>query len=421
MQNDRRTNTSPLTLPLGVMLNNRYEILSVIGIGGFGITYKGYDLFNESLCAIKELFVNNFVYRDSDGRTVRALSGKERVFDHSIARFMDESGTLKQLNGTPHVVKITDYFKENGTAYFTMDYIDGPTLKGRMNDIGGSFDFDEAVYITTTIGKYLNFIHERHHIFHRDISPENIMLNSDGKPMLIDFGNAKNYMRSSEEGWSIILKPGFAPPEQYTGKDQGPWTDVYSLAGVFYYMVSGTKVPPSTERLIGKGYTPLANFVSECSNKISNAVDRALTLNPNERTQTIREFLEAFEEIKTSESYSQRGHQVSGIPSVKLPYIVIFEYGHKSGKWRIPSDSQIIIGRDGSYSNLIVGEYDTTISKQHCIISFDNSTETFSVTDISTNGVYWRGERLEFQKKLNAGEKITFGNGKYIIEMGVEI
>lgn len=427
MNSVKKNTTSQRTLPKGSKLNERYEICSVLGIGGFGITYKAYDIYNQNICAVKELYVNRFVYRNADCKHVAVHKGKEKVFEHSIARFLDEAGTLKSLNGTPNIVRITDYFKENGTAYFAMEYIDGMTIKNAIKIAGGHFEFDEAVRIVLTTGKCLDKIHREHYIFHRDISPENIMLDANKEPMIIDFGNAKNYVRSSEESLSVILKPGFAPPEQYTGKGQGPWTDVYSLAGVFYYMASGKKVPPSTERLAGETYTKLYKQVPKCSRRISEAVDRALALNPVERTQYVSELLQSLEEYHSHipDSAASPADDTANDVSdgkVKMPYIVISEYGYNYGKWRLPNDNQIIVGRDGRYSNIVVGEYDTTISKQHCIISFDCTSVKFCVIDISTNGTFIKGRRMEKHSKyqLTAGERITFGKDKYVIEMGVE-
>lgn len=425
MQNDKQGKTSPLTLAVDTMLNERYEILGVIGIGGFGITYKGYDIYNQSLCAIKELFVNNFAYREPDGITVTPFEGKEKIFEHSIDNFMDEAGTLKALNGTPNVVKITDYFKENGTAYFTMEYIEGFTLRSMMQNNGGKLPYDDVLRIITIAGTQLDYIHKKHYIFHRDISPENIMIAQNGEPKWIDFGNAKNYMRCSEQGLSVILKPGFAPIEQYSGKDQGPWTDVYSLAAVFYLAASGERVPPSTARLNdGETYTPLCDLVPECTKEVSDAVDRALAMDPKERTQSIKEFVSALGYSSKSNKPIINSNKPKKLKAVeKWPYITIFEYGRQTGRWRLPGESQIILGRDGRYSNIVVGEFDTTISKQHCVISFDKEQGAFVVTDISTNGTFWRNTRLKKQQStyLKPGERITFGSDRYIIVMGVEV
>lgn len=412
-----------MTLPEGVLIYNRYEIISVIGIGGFGITYKGYDIFNESVCAVKELFVNNYVTRAIDGINIMVNTGKEETFQHAIERFMDEAETLKKLNGTPNVVKITDYFKENNTAYFVMDYIDGLTLKGEMQVRGGKFEYEDALYIIKTIGRNLSYIHREHHIFHRDISPENIMLDTNKEPMLIDFGNAKSFMRNSAGDLSVILKIGFAPLEQYTGKNQGPWTDVYSLACVFYYIVSGSKVPPSTERLTGESYPPLYHICPSCSRTVSDAIDKALKLDYKVRMQSVKELSDVLEQEAETLSGSNfcKSHKKLEV-SVKFPYVNVFEFGYKSGKWRVPIGRQVIIGRDRKCSDIIVGEYDNTISKQHCIIEFDNMSGKFIVRDTSTNGTYQKGKRLDKYKRytVDVGEKIKFGNGKYIIETGVE-
>ena len=133
------THTGSLTLAVGHMLcDDRYIITDIIGAGGFGITYKAFDILNQMDCAIKELFINNIVYRDSDSGDVRPIDNrKARAFEHSIVRFMDEAEILKSVNGMPNVVRITDYFRENGTAYFVMQHINGPTVSRAISERGG--------------------------------------------------------------------------------------------------------------------------------------------------------------------------------------------------------------------------------------------------------------------------------------------
>lgn len=422
VHNGNHGDTAAQALQEGAVLDDRYKILNVIGIGGFGITYKGYDIYNEQLCAVKELFVNNYVSRETKGSRVFPHKDKTGAFEHAVERFMDEAETLKKLNGTPNVVKITDYFKQNNTAYFVMEYIDGRTLNGEMKIRGGVFEYKDALHIIKIIGNQLDNIHREHHIFHRDISPENIMLDNNMSPKLIDFGNAKNFVRDSDSELSVILKVGFAPPEQYTGKNQGPWTDVYSLACVFYYMVSGRKVPPSTERLIDDEYVSLSVLGDACSEDISDAIDRALILDPKMRTQSIKELVDVFDRELSKSGSDNNTEKKSGNPLNKLPYINVFEFGNKSGKWRIPIGSDVTIGRDGRYSNVVVGEYDSIVSKKHCIIAFDSTSGMFEITDVSKNGTYQKNGRLNKNRKyrIKSGERISFGNNKYIIETGVE-
>ncbi|MEE0745386.1 MAG: protein kinase [Anaerovoracaceae bacterium] len=397
-----------LSLAKGMRLHNRYEIGDVLGIGGFGITYRGYDIYNEEICAVKELFIGDAVERGKDGTTVVPYSGKERLFQHGIHRFMEEAAILNQLKEINNVVRITDYFKENNTAYFVMEYIDGLTLKKLMKKRGGTIPFDEAQEIIVKVGTTLELIHSNYGIFHRDLSPENVLIRLDGEPKIIDFGNAKSYIRDAEKNMSIVLKPSFAPPEQYTGRGQGPWTDVYSLAGVFYFITSGERIPPSTERLAGAEYIPLCKLVPQCSLKISDAVDQGLVLDPQKRTQSVGQFVEGIG--GTADSRKEQYE----------PYVALWSNGILREKWRLPSDVDIVAGRDQRRSNIVISG-ESQISKQHCVISYDKESNKFRVMDVSTNGAYVRGTRLVKERTyvIEPGTKIMLGKNICFLEMGV--
>lgn len=422
-----KTKTGNLTLEVGTMLcEDRYIITEIIGAGGFGITYKAYDIFNQMDCAVKELYINNIVFRMSGSSDVIPIDGRRaRIFEHSIERFVDEAETLKSINGMKNMVRITDYFRENGTAYFVMQYIDGPTIAQAMSEKGGKFSLDEAADIIVQIGEQLDAIHKQLHILHRDISPENIMLDHGTEPKLIDFGNAKNYMRTAEDGYSVILKPGFAPAEQFTKNGQGPWTDVYSLAAVFYYMATGVKAPPVMDRIHGKPYESMSDLVQKCPDEVSAAVAEALTLKPNDRTQSVKEFTDVLKkylhENKNKPGKKDDKTKHAAAPG-KMPLLTIYEYGIESGKWAIPPDSKIILGRDRKCSNIITGEGFSGMSKQHCIISFDSYEVVFVVKDISTNGTFVKKSRLEKNKEYRffPGEKICLVNDRFVVEMGLQ-
>lgn len=394
-------NKYSLALPKDAVLHSRYKIQSVLGVGGFGITYLGYDIYNENLCAIKELFINDSVTRAEDGFNVTAMPDKKWVFEHGIVRFMEEAEILHKLNGTAYVVKIIDYFKENQTAYFVMEYIKGLTLKGAMQECGGRIPFDEAKDIIYKVGKTLKHIYDEYSIIHRDLSPDNILIDSNGQPKIIDFGNAKLYVRDTGQSHSVVLKPGFAPPEQYTGKGQGPWTDVYSLAGVFYYICTGTRVPPSTERLAGAEYIPLNNIVPTCDTNVSNAVDKALLLDASGRTADTGRFVDELHMVSLDDTYTPEIFS-----AVKVCYINGFEEN-----WAVPKDTDIFVGRDSSLCNIVISGI-STISKQHCVIKCEQRNHNISVTDISTNGTFCNGERLRPNKTYEfKGEvKLILGN-----------
>lgn len=411
MANSSNAKYSNLALKVETVLNQRYVIRGVIGIGGFGITYQVYDIYNKQVYALKELFINDTVIRGDDGKTVIPYENKRKIFEHGVERFLEESSILHELNGVSNVVGITDYFQENNTAYFVMEYIQGKTLKGVMAQYGGRIPIPKAVDIIFKVGETLKIINQKYHIFHRDLSPENILIRENGEPVIIDFGNAKNYMRNEGNSMSVVLKPGFAPPEQYTGKDQGPWTDVYSLAGILYYIISGTKVSPSTERIMGTTYEPLCEKVPECPASISNAIDRALILNPKERTQDTGSFVESFASIKQED----KKQKTEGFPSV-----TVIENGKKKDVWRLPVGVDLIVGREGGSSNIAVSS-SNQISKQHMIVSYGKNDALFHIMDISTNGIYLNGVRLKKgqQYTVESGQSLVLGNKICTLQLGI--
>lgn len=397
----------PFALRRGTFLNERYLIEGVLGVGGFGITYKALDLHNNRICAIKELFIRDVVTRTSNGTNVIALAGYEPVFEHGITRFMDEAIILNQLNGMPNVVTITDYFQGNQTAYFVMEYIKGVSLYDMVAKSGGRLPFEEAKQIVGKVANTLERIYQEYSLFHRDISPDNIMIDENGEPQIIDFGTAKIYIRDVGQVHSIVLKPGFAPIEQYTGKDQGPWTDVYALAGVFYYIASGKRIPTSPDRLLGSEYTPLYELVSICPKEISDRLDECLKLNPKERVQSMKDFV-------TVMCISEKIEGAKARISVK--------YNEGDGEiWYIPEETDVMVGRMGDMSNIGVSD-SAQISSQHCIVRYLPRCQQFQITDISTNGTYYNGTRMQKNKvyHLNPGSLVVLGDRVCAIELGVK-
>jgi len=230
------------------ILGARYLVGRVLGKGGFGVTYLSKDLLNGRIVAIKECLPEHYAYRaidngiyEKDENTVAFYQCKEN--------FKGEINALTSLYDNPFVVDVLGSFDENNTTYFVMDYIDGVSLKILTNSNEGKIPLSDATLVLFTVGSALMEVHKRG-IIHRDISPENIMIDRFGDIKLIDFGACKNYREKSYyKNESIFLKPGFAPPEQYQlSGNQGPWTDVYALAATFYTAVSGQPLVDSMQR-----------------------------------------------------------------------------------------------------------------------------------------------------------------------------
>lgn len=230
--NEQFDRKNPLALPVNVVLKNRYVVGRMLGAGGFGITYKCYDLKERKICAIKEYAPSTSATRLSDSLTLTATSvSRQEIFEHGREKFLGEAATLSQLQDIPDVVKIWDCFEMNGTAYFVMEFLSGSTLNGIKKAYGGRIEYSVAYGIILQAAESLGKIHEEGNIFHRDISPENIMVTADLEVKIIDFGTAKYINNQKSQTLSVVLKPGYAPPEQYsTTSKQGAFTDVYALA-----------------------------------------------------------------------------------------------------------------------------------------------------------------------------------------------
>ena len=213
-------------LPAGSILHHRYRIDAVIGQGGFGITYKASDERLQRLVCIKELFLSGHCTR-GQGNTVQVQGLQGRDFGHFVQRFMEEAGALARFRH-PGIVQVLDVFQENETAYCIMEYIDGETLKAKVQR-EGPVPLAEALPL---MQRLLDAVAEVHAagLLHRDIKPDNIMLRPDGLPVLIDFGSAREYSDSQTISQTAILSPRYAPLELYSeSARRGPYTDIYAL------------------------------------------------------------------------------------------------------------------------------------------------------------------------------------------------
>ena len=246
----------PFALKPGTILNGKYLMGEMLGQGGFGITYIGLDLLLQQKVAIKEYFptCTGMVSRENRSTVVwsSAMVGKtgtQRGFDS----FLKEARKMAKLGGISNVVGVKSVFTQNETAYIVMDFIEGETLQQKMQK-NGPMDFDSCIRLMTPIMQSLAEVH-KHGIIHRDISPDNIMVQPDGKPVLLDLGAAKDLDIQGKDGsiqtTQMVAKQGFSPIEQYRkNASVGPWTDVYSMAATIYYCCTGTLPPTSVDRIV---------------------------------------------------------------------------------------------------------------------------------------------------------------------------
>ena len=243
---------APHHLPPGTILYGKYLIGRVLGEGGFGITYVGWDLNLEMKVAVKEYYPNGFVTRDNGrSNTLTILTGpRGEFFQKGVEKFVEEARRLAKFWRLPGIVAVKDYFQENKTAYIVMEFVQGSTLKEILkNASDGRFPAEQIFQMMCPVMKSLDKVHEAG-LIHRDISPDNLMVDREGQVMLIDFGAARDFLAEGEKSLSVMLKPGYAPEEQYRSRGkQGPWTDVYSLCATMYRAITGQVPEESLDRL----------------------------------------------------------------------------------------------------------------------------------------------------------------------------
>jgi serine/threonine protein kinase len=269
-----------------------FQMERVLGVGGFGIVYLALDHSLMRHVAIKEYVPSTLVARgDGQMLTLRSEADAE-TFAAGLRSFMNEARLLASFDH-PSLVKVHRFWEENGTAYMAMPYYDGCTLK----DVRRGMDRapDEAWlqgFIQPLLGA-LDVLHG-HQVYHRDISPDNIMLLPDGRPVLLDFGSARRVVGGVAQALTAILKPNYAPVEQYADMasvPQGPWTDLYAVGAVVYFMLRGEPPMPAAVRAMQDELpllsTPNAAAPDDVSSAFLAAIDWALAVNPQDRPHSV--------------------------------------------------------------------------------------------------------------------------------------
>lgn len=294
------TNTEPKEiyhLRTGTILNGKYIIGIVLGFGGFGVVYKCWDYNLNRVVAVKEYFPTIYINRESATNQVSVFDKKnEAIFEKGKREFLQEARNIAKFNTHPNIVHIYDYFEENGTAYFVMEYLEGLTLRDYIRDAksnGLVIELESALTVTKYVLEALKETH-REGIIHRDIKPGNIYILQNGSVKLFDFGAARFADEEHEKTRTVILTPGYAPPEQYQVKSkQGPYTDIYAVGALLYEMITGIKLEESINRKVEDLVEEPRCYNNNIPMNINNAVMRALAIQPEIRFQTAEEFAKA--------------------------------------------------------------------------------------------------------------------------------
>lgn len=272
-------------------LIGRYVIQKVLGQGGFGITYLGIDKLYGNKVAIKEYYPQKIAMRKAqyeDVVTVTSIEEKNN-YNKGKKRFLDEAQVMARFNKNEGIVKILDFFEANNTAYIVMEYLEGITLKQYLGKYG-VLQFRNLIEMMLPLLEALIEIHSQG-LIHRDISPDNIMVQHNGKLKLMDFGAARDYTESGNKSLTVILKPGYAPPEQYqTHGVQGPWTDIYALCATIYKCLTGITPPDAIARVMDDKFKEPDQLDGKLSPDIKKILWKGMNIFPEERYQDIVEF-----------------------------------------------------------------------------------------------------------------------------------
>ncbi len=302
--------TPSVTLPAGTQVET-FEINGILGVGGFGITYKAWDHRLERQVAVKEYLPGALAIRGDDSVSVLPRdTEKKDAYDYGLKRFLDEARTLARFNH-PNIVRVLQFLEAHGTAYMVMDFEKGQPLAGHLKKLGAPMSEHAIMALARPLLDGLKAVHAEEFL-HRDIKPDNIYLRAKGAPVLLDFGAARQAMGEHSGPLTAMVTPGYGPVEQYSSEsEQGPWTDLYALGGTLYRCISGQVPVEATKRLadLARGPDPLPPAAEAGKGRYSEmllaAIDWMLALLPEDRPQSVAEVLPYFTEKMPHEASTE--------------------------------------------------------------------------------------------------------------------
>lgn len=279
----------------GTVLGEKYIIGYSLGAGGFGNTYIGWDSVLQRKIAVKEFYPKQYCTRGQDGKTVIVPDGRlQPRFFRGLQQFLTEARSVAALHEVRGIVEISNFFEENGTGYIVMEYLEGMDVKAILERAGGKKDYEWCRRVILTVLYTLKEIHKRG-VLHRDIAPDNIFVTNEGIIKLIDFGAAKQ-LSALDNTSDIMLKAGYAPIEQYRSDTaQGPYTDLYATAALFYRMLTGQKPIPANEREKQDTLIPPSDMGISLPEQAELAIMVCLNIRPEYRLQSAEQFMESLD------------------------------------------------------------------------------------------------------------------------------
>ena len=308
-----------IQLAPGTILQNRYIIGLAVGQGGFGIVYHAYDTKLEVVVAIKEYFPRHIVTRAPGAGALIITKKAQQDFEYFKKRFLSEARTMAKFGNHRSIPNVFEFFEENNTTYFVMEYLEGISLRDYIIKNGGHVEPEFASFVVTEIGNALKSLHKEN-IIHRDVAPDNIFIcfGRETRVKLMDLGAAK-LTDGTDDVIDRVMKPGFSPPEQYDEHGNvGPWTDIYALGATMYAMLTGTKPEESTNRVIQDNVVPPIDLNPLIPENLSNTIMKAMAIEPHMRFKNVEEMIKAVNGEKevislVREKKRRRARQLGGI------------------------------------------------------------------------------------------------------------